>query len=63
MYKYNPTECQPCPKCGVDIDVKILEKKYVDLFSVGRDISYIEIICKCCGYVFKRRPLDYEGDD
>ena len=61
MYRYNPTECQPCPKCGVDIDVLHLKKVYIDIRFTTT--PYIKIECTCCGYELRRRPLDSEGDD
>ncbi len=61
MYKFNPTEKQPCPKCGTDIDVTTNKKEYVGYQYVMN--PYIKIECIGCGYWIRRRPLDYGKEE
>ena len=60
MYKFNPTEKPPCPKCGTDIDVATHTKKYMSAECVA--VPYIKIECTGCGHWIRRRPLDYLED-
>ncbi len=60
MFKFNPTERQPCPKCGTDIDAATNKKEYMSADYVA--IPYIKIECTGCGHWIKRRPLDYLED-
>ena len=58
MNKYDPNESITCPKCGMEFTPLGAEYDKGSIY----DGPTIKFTC-VCSYEFKRRPLDYEGDE
>ncbi len=58
MKKYDPNESITCPKCGRKFAPIMVKYDKGSIY----DEPTIKFTC-LCSCEFKRRPLDYEGDD
>lgn len=60
MKKYDPNEKLTCPKCGKLSIAEVMNVRHVPAHD--DTATYMRLTCSC-GFAWRRRPLDYKGDD